>query len=225
VNPVSRFAFLLGSPLRIARKLRFRSLDYWDSRYDQGGTSGAGSQGRRAIFKAQILNRFAAANNVSRVTEFGCGDGTPLKLAAYPSYIGLDVSPSAVRMCMRAFSKDETKSFFLYLPECYRDPQGVFRSDLSLSLDVVFHLVEDDVFETYMSHLFSAAERFVIIYSSNHDAVATGAMHVRHRKFTKWIDNNARQFRLRQHIPNQYPFVEGDDTTSFADFYLFERSG
>jgi hypothetical protein len=209
----------------MARRLRFRSSDYWDSRYENGGDSGAGSQGRLAAYKAYILNRFVAENGISRVTEFGRGDGTQLKLGVYPGYIGLDVSPYAIKMCMRAFSRDVTKSFFLYSPDCLQDPQGVLRSDLSLSLDVVFHLVEDDVFETYMSHLFSAAERFVIIYSSNHDAVSTGAVHVRHRKFTRWVDNNARQFRLRQHIPNQYPFVEGDETTSFADFYFFERSG
>lgn len=225
MNPISRLTEFMPGPAHMARRLRFLSVTYWESRYEQGGSSGAGSQGRLALFKAQVLNRFVEENDVSSVTEFGCGDGNQLKLASYPSHIGLDVSPTAIRRCARTFAKDSTKSFFLYRPDCFHDPLGVFKSDLSLSLDVVFHLVEDDSFETYMLHLFSAGERFVVIYSSNHDSRSTGATHVRHRKFTRWVEGNAQRFRLCQYIPNKYPFVEGDDTTSFSDFYFFERSG
>lgn len=42
-------------------------------------------------------------------------------------------------------------------------------ADLSLSLDVIYHLVEDEVFETYINTLFKSARRYVIIYSSNSD--------------------------------------------------------
>lgn len=152
---------VLGPGLVAARQrlshLKFPgSARYWEERYAGGEGSGAGSLGRLREFKAGVVNTFLEEEGVQSVIEFGCGDGGQLQLAQYPAYIGLDVSPTAVRLCMRLFSTDRTKSFFLYDPTCFRDHQGVFRADVSLSLDVVYHLVEDDSFETHMRHLFAA---------------------------------------------------------------------
>ena len=88
--------------------------------------------------------------------EFGCGDGHQLALADYPCYIGLDVSAAAIRLCKDRFSDDRTKSFFLYDGECFVDRVGLFSADLGISLDVVYHLVEDAVFDAYMRHLFES---------------------------------------------------------------------
>ena len=41
----------------------------------------------------------------------------------------------------------------------FHDPAGWVRGDLALSLEVLFHLVEKDVFEAYLTDLFTAAER------------------------------------------------------------------
>jgi hypothetical protein len=38
-----------------------------------------------------------------------------------------------------------------------------------LSLDVIYHLVETEMFDLHMIHLFQSASRFVIIYSTNFD--------------------------------------------------------
>src|SRR5438874_1182973 len=119
------------------------SASYWEQRYRSGGDSGAGSYGRLADFKAEILNRFVASHGVESVIEFGCGDGNQLSLARYPNYIGLDVSASAIQMCKKRFVEDSSKSFFLYHPDCFVDRQGIFASDLSMSIDVIYHLVED----------------------------------------------------------------------------------
>ena len=125
------------------------TASYWDSRYRSGGNSGAGSHGRLAEFKADILNQFVESKSIQTVVEFGCGDGTQLLLALYPSYVGLDVSPEAVAMCRVKFGEDPTKEFHL-LAE-----QSRFEGfDLALSLDVVYHLIEHDVFEKYLRELF-----------------------------------------------------------------------
>ena len=101
--------------------------------------------------------------------------------------------------------------------------------DLALSLDVIYHLVEDDVYENYMAQLFQASQRFVIIYSSNSDSVTTPTHvhHVRHREFTRWVaEERPDSWRLIKRIPNRYPFDESDpQNTSFSDFYIFERIG
>jgi hypothetical protein len=43
------------------------------------------------------------------------------------------------------------------------DRGGLFTADLAISLDVIFHLIEDAFFNTYMTHLFAAGWNFVIM--------------------------------------------------------------
>lgn len=191
---------------------------YWKDRYQAGGDSGAGSYAKLAGFKAEILNAFVAEHGVQKVIEFGCGDGNQLKLASYPQYIGVDISEDAVRQCQVSFTGDPSKRFVTTAD--YRNE----RAELALSLDVVYHLVEDAVFEEYMEQLFRAAERFVVVYSSNYDAPRDPRdPHVAHRRFTKWIDDNHPHWRLLAHIPNRYPSTDDPFKGSFAEFFIYGR--
>lgn len=75
-----------------------------------------------------------------------------------------------------------------------------------------------------MSQVFSAAKRFVIIYSSNTDTqFAIQGEHIRHRKFTDWVATNQKNWKLVQEIPNRYPYTGDDSSSSFADFYIYQR--
>lgn len=203
---------------RLGRSKSLRnSADYWEARYASGGHSGVGSYNKFADFKAEIINRFVGEERIQSVIEFGCGDGNQLTLARYPEYTGYDVSATAVAMCREGFAADSTKAFRVtseYAGE---------KAELALSLDVVFHLVEDSVFANYMRRLFDASLRYVIIYSSDtDDNERHEGPHVRHRKFTRWVGDNLQQWKLVQHIPNRYPY-RGDYTQgSFAEFFIYE---
>ena len=201
------------------------SRDYWENRYAEGGTSGTGSYGPLALFKAEVLNEFVRERGVQSVLEFGCGDGSQLSLAKYPSYIGLDVSPSAIRRCIDRFGGDPDKSFFVYDCRAFQDHRRVFKSDLVLSLDVIFHLVEFEIYDRYLTQLFAAADRLVVIYSSNQDLDNTGGRHERHRRFTDWTSQKAVGWRLVLKVDNRYPYEPArSEETSLADFYVFERT-
>ncbi|MBN1511518.1 MAG: class I SAM-dependent methyltransferase [Phycisphaerae bacterium] len=198
----------------------FSSERYWIDRYEGGGDSGSGSYGRLAEFKAEILNDFVRENRIETVIEYGCGDGNQLALADYPRYTGYDVSPRAVAMCQSLFAEDPTKTFHLVSEY---DGQT---ADLTLSLDVVFHLVEDTVFDGYMRRLFDSSAAHVIIYSSNTDTNDAGqSPHVRNRRFTDWVDINKTEWTLLRHIPNRYPFTGDGTKESIADFYIYKRMG
>ena len=80
------------------------------------------------------------------------------------------------------FREDHSKSFFLYTPQCFHDSAGFLSGELALSIYVIFHLVEDHVFGTYMNNLFDAGRRFVGIYSSNEETIWPNS-HERHRQF------------------------------------------
>jgi SAM-dependent methyltransferase len=206
------------------RELFPGSASYWEHRYEEGGTSGEGSYGRLAEFKAEVLNGLVRELGIESVIEFGCGDGNQLRLARYPSYVGLDVSGSAVVLCKKRFGCDGTKSFFLYDPFAFMDNRALFTADAAFSLDVIYHLVEDSVFETYMHHLFGAARRFVVVYSTDFDQERPN-YHIRHRRFTAWQSQFHPEWTLARHIPNRYPPRAGDDqVTSAAEFFLFART-
>jgi hypothetical protein len=199
------------------------SQEYWEERYAAGGTSGRGSSGELATYKSKFLNEFVGNRRIETVIEFGCGDGSQLSLANYQNYIGLDVARTAIELCSTRFKSDRTKSFFLYDPRAFVDQQGVFRAQLALSLDVIYHLIEDTVFELYMRHLFAAAEQFVIVYSSNAE-MPDAEPHIRHREFTAWVAANLPKWRLAQRVPNTYPASADRRSGSFADFFVFQRA-
>lgn len=195
------------------------SEDYWQKRYKSGGLSGTGSYDELAAFKAEVLTRFIEDENVHSVIEFGCGDGNQLTLINLPGYLGFDISPDALDRCKKLFTDDDSKAFKLISDFANEN------AELTLSLDVIYHLVEDQVFDQYMHRLFMSAQRFVIIYSSNTDQqVKYQAAHVRHRNFSSWIETHKPEWILIQHIPNKYPTIGVEPGAPAADFFIYEKS-
>lgn len=204
----------------------FSSSAYWENRYAAQGNSGAGSYGRLAEFKAEILNAFVAEHGLERVMEFGSGDGNQLTLMNFKKYTGFDVSHSVLQRTRQKFAGDPSKTFL------HTDLYSGQTAELTLSLDVIYHLVEDGVYEAYMHRLFEAAEKYVIIYASDADSgnlPPVAVPHVKHRGFLTWVRTHMPGWECVQHIPNRYPMPRSagsNDTlqdTSFADFYIFRR--
>lgn len=195
------------------------SAQFWDGVYATGGTSGTGSVGRLSSFKAEVLNRLIAEFGVRSAIEFGCGDGSQLALIDYPNYLGLDTSPTAVELCRERFGNDASKHFRAY----ETGDLIAERADLSVSLDVIYHLLEDDVYDRYMTDLFGAARRLVVVYSSDRDD-ETEWPEVRHRRFTTWVADRAPAWDLLRRIPNRYPYQSGRIDTSWSDFFIFGRT-
>ncbi len=189
--------------------------EYWEERYRQGGDSGVGSYGELAEFKANIINTFVRENDIDTVIEFGCGDGNQLSSFDFPHYIGFDVSRKAIELCAKRFYDDKSKRFFLYEPKRFEKDHPEFKAELTLSLDVIFHLIEDDIFELHMKHLLSSSKRYVIIYSNDVDTEQR--YHVRHRCFSRWIETNLPEWKLIRKIDNKHPDI------SCADFYIYEK--
>ena len=201
------------------RALYYRLFDsgqYWEQRYADGRDSGPGSRGGHRQFKADFLNTFVEEHNIGSVLEFGCGDGDQIALADYPEYRGLEVSESAVETCSERFADDETKAFATYDPESFGNEQRKqFEAELVLSLEVVFHLVEDATFEKTMHDMFESATRYVIVFSSNHEE-PTPELHVRHRCFTDYVEEEFPEFDLINTVENEFE-------SRHSDFYIYKK--
>lgn len=195
--------------------MNFSSSNYWQSRYEKGGTSGIGSYGKLADFKAEVVNDFIKRHKIKSVLDFGCGDGNQASLLDVDRYLGLDVSEEAVDICVRKLKGDFSRKFGLYSQPC------IYSVDMTMSLDVIFHLVEDSVYKQYMKDLFNCARRFVCVYSSNtNEQTERQGEHMKQRRFTDDVDD---KWRLIKRIENKYPYNPLDGSGSLADFYFFKR--
>jgi SAM-dependent methyltransferase len=220
------FANALASAVgSVLQRLRFRgAAEYWEKRYEAGGSSGLGSVGKLAEYKARFLNDFIASKRIRSVVEIGCGDGNQLSLAEYPRYTGLDISQTAIDLCKERYASDSTKQFFV-LPEGVPvNEDSPYRSECALSLDVIYHLVEETVYQSYMHNLFALAEKHAIVYSSDTEIKRLLQYpHIRHRRFTEWVESNRPDWRLTEKAPNPFADTEEVGSTSAASFFVFEK--
>ncbi|NRB56821.1 MAG: hypothetical protein HRU39_12720 [Salinicola sp.] len=199
----------------------FNVKNYWNERYKLGGNSGAGSYGRLAIFKAEVINSLLRQHDIKNLIEFGCGDGNQISLFdTNLQYYGIDISEKSVSICRKKFTTDTNKKFST-VDEFSRHPEI---ADATMSLDVIYHLVDDDLYHQYMKNLFMHARKLCIVYSANIEE-RTHDSHVRKRNFTDWVKTYANDWLLVETIPNKYPMIPGSNPneTSFADFYIFRK--
>ena len=194
------------------------SQNYWEKRYSLGGNSGEGSYGKSAEFKSEFVNKFVRENCIDLVTEYGCGDGNQLTYAKYPQYIGLDISQKAIKLSSKIFLEDSTKEFYVYDPNQFETNQKNFSAELVLSLDVIYHLVEDDIYRKYLINVFSTAKKFVVIFSSNEEVAGMlHSRHVRHRKFTRDVEEWFPEWQLKDTVKNNSKINEPS-----IDFFIFQ---
>lgn len=196
------------------------SENYWRRRYELGGDSGRGSEGRAANYKAAVLNSFVEEHQAVSVIEHGCGDGRQLTLARYPSYLGLDVSLHAIDRCRRTFASRPEMRF--ELASAYAGEVG----DLAVSLDVIYHLVEDEVYFRYLDRLFQSALCYAVIYSTVANVPKRTLTHVRHRSVDQDVTERfpafARMTDYEAGLPQPVEFGKGG-ATRFLFYKRVER--
>ena len=172
-----------------------------------------------AEFKAKVLNEFIGKNAISRCIEFGSGDGNQLGLLNIPCYLGLDVAPDAVNLCIEKYRKDLSKSFVLYDPKYFVN-NAFIKADLTLSMDVILHLIEDEIYLEYMSALFGASTKHVAIFTTATDAQpAKMAPHNKFRDHRPWVRQFAPNFQEINSVlaPRELGYPEG------TGFYFYSN--
>jgi predicted O-methyltransferase YrrM len=194
-------------------KLTFDSNLFWENRYKSGGNSGSGSYNKMAEFKATVINNFIKKKSIKSMIDYGVGDGNQLKLidTRNINYIGLDVSHTIICKCKDIFKNDFTKNFKL-------SDEFDFSStnvDLSISCDVIYHLIDDSVYFEYLDNLFKSSSKYVIIYAK--DENVNHASHVKFRKFTNYIQNQFPEWSLIEYIENIHK-------ESPSNFYIYEKN-
>jgi SAM-dependent methyltransferase len=193
-------------------RVAYTPAGYWDRRYRDGRTSGAGSEGEEGAYKAAYLSDFITEHDVKTVVDWGCGDGQVLELVELhgAQYIGVDVSPLIVAKMREKFTGPR---YLFHTPEAFATGTRT-RFDLALSFDVLFHFPSDFDYFTYLLNLFDSAEKYVIVYSTNYAGGRT-ARHVFRREFTPDIAERFPEWEL---TTVETPLREG-----LASFFVYEK--
>lgn len=186
----------------------YTPVGYWDRRYREGRSSGAGSEGNEGQYKADYVSDFIHNRKIKSVIDWGCGDGQVLKLMRLEdaAYMGVDVSRTVIDRMRKAFPE---LSFTGPVAAHWKDAY-----ELALSMDVLFHLPDEEDYSDYLIRLFGSATRYVIIYSTNYAGGRT-ARHVFRREFTPDI---AERFPDWELTTVATPLREG-----LASFFVYEK--
>jgi hypothetical protein len=201
------------------------SREYWINRYKSflgAGVNFDPPKDKVFQYKIDVVNQVLTDYNINSVIEFGCGLGW-IADSVEMEYSGVDVSPEAIYMCKRDLGNRKNLRFGLY-PDALKkmDPK-----EATMSLDVIYHLLEDKVYEEYMNNLFGYATKLVIVHSSNTtEQYEGGAKHVMHRKFSDYVNDNLTDWKLDKIIPTKFPYYKGIKNLkdcAFADTHCYVK--
>ena len=164
------------------------STGYWQRRYFFGGNSGKGSYGEEAKFKAEKLNNLIGRFNFDGIIELGCGDGNNAAYYKPKYYFGFDISSDAIQICERKFKNKNNFHFFEInekFKEQIKDIKNTYKvaNELAISFDVMFHLVEYEIYEDYLHKLEISSDKFLLIYATDYDKIEQSP-HVKHRNYS-----------------------------------------
>ncbi|MGL5415415.1 MAG: class I SAM-dependent methyltransferase [Clostridium sp.] len=191
----------------------FNYKEYWESIYTSGGISGAGSYGEIAKYKSEIINTFSIEKNIQTVIEFGCGDGNQLGLMDYATYIGFDISKTAIDICKRKFSNDPSKIFYEYNPLEFESQK--YSSQLVVCIDVLYHIIDELDFIKTIKHIFECSDRFVIIHTKLTTKESQEIPSIKDRNIFKYL-NEIPDFKISNIIKKNNGIG--------ADFIFLERN-
>jgi len=181
----------------------FDSKKYWEDRYKRGEDSGIGSKGVLSKYKASVINKFVKKNRIQTVCDLGCGD-SPFTLYEIPDFTGYDISEFIIEKNRGIYNFKFTSSI-----------NDLNEYDLVMSLDVIYHLIEDDVYHQHMTDLFRLSKKYVIIYSPNREEFFSEP----HNRYREFLKNVPKEFKLKTLIKNPHK-----GTLTQSDFFIFEKT-
>ena len=196
----------------------FNTVEYWNMRYKNGKGSGKGSRGELLEYKANTINNIINEFDIQDIIDFGCGDGELSNLIDVEYYVGIDSSFEAVAICRSKKLYDRCRDVFgarIFINDI--NLSWTAQADMTMSIDVIFHLVNEREYLQHLLSLFQHSTKYVLIYSSDKEEDVDRG-HVKHRKCTRTINELFPDWKLLRKIDNKYP------DQSFSDFYLYEYS-
>lgn len=178
--------------------------NFWNRQYTEGRGSGPGSKGEMLQYKIDFLNKFIDKHSIKTMTDFGCGDGklmSKLKIED-DKYMGIDISEKAIDLC-KIF---RPKSHFKCCPFPELNTIGAFVRDISICIDVLFHIIDIEELKLALTQIFDLSERYVVLYTMNTPR-DRDREHVKSRCISEIIEN----LNIKYNNLHKYPGHPGTE--------------
>jgi len=179
---------------------------YWEDRYYQGETSGAGSYGSEAAFKIDLIISLVEELGCRTLLDLGCGDAniafTLLKRLPHLRYLGLDISPYILNRNRRRAAKAKIPAIFCVGDLTKKWPTPI-SFDCVLLLDVLFHLKEDRSFFNALQNVLHFTGKVAVLTAWNPKALGTRqpeAAHCFYRDFS--LERTGNWTQEEREVPN-----------------------
>jgi len=134
----------------------------------------------------------------------------------YPEYLGLDVSETSVRLCARKYEADPSKSFLLYKPGTLFN-RGFLRADMTVCLDVLYHVTDDEDYRATLRDLFSPEPAVVVLYTRLTDGTEARVVPTIRDRDVLGSLAEFRDYEVSEIVPQRYREL------SSADFIVLRR--
>lgn len=158
-------------------------IKYWNTRYMNGGNSGAGSDGLERNFKIEQLRKL---ENVDSIIDIGCGDFRTgelvTKIFPFARYLGVDISRNIIDKCIkRAEELNLRKRYNFQTINTYDFKDN---AELVLCLDVLFHQLDDEQYNDLIGKLKKSYTKYLVLTEYNHhQAGKDNGKDIKHRIF------------------------------------------
>lgn len=134
---------------------------YWNKRYSAGLNSGQGSIGELRKFKWDTILSKTTIKNKS-VLDYGCGDLSFWKDHIHPEvkkYTGYDISEFIILNHKQKWLDIHPRVSFTH------NIVDVPKHDLVFCFDVLFHIIDENLFNYTLKNLISRAKDLLFIYT------------------------------------------------------------
>jgi len=180
----------------------FPNATFWEWRYtvDPDRGSGGGSRGKPLEEKRQLLSELIEILRPASVLDVGCGDGEATVGLPLPQYVGLDLSPEAIRRAQSGRPDGDYRVGTL--------ADHSVAADLTICLDVLIHQADASRYRAFVEGLVKSAT-LALVVSGYEAAPATNSPMVHfHEPLSKTLMEFAPGVEL-------YPLRENHGMTTF----------
>jgi SAM-dependent methyltransferase len=137
--------------------------EFWDQKYSTNTASCKGSVGKYRSWKWSIIENYIDSKDM-QVLDVGCGDIRFLKGKEFKEYIGVDISPTAIRdnrkkrgnlrfWCLDVTKQEINPLFTMMIAD----------TNMILCMDVLFHIVDEIDFRQLLTNLNKWANDWLFI--------------------------------------------------------------
>ena len=128
-------------------------MNYWEIRYNKGGSSGTTPEGRK-----WIIDTISKYTKIENIVDVGCGDLFVWAEIKLKNYTGIDISHSIIKQNKKSHPHF---TFICSSSEIFQKVKG----DVVTCFNTLYHIIDEDIFVKTLKNLTLYSKNYIFIYT------------------------------------------------------------